>query len=313
MSSQINKTQLNKLRRLMDSGKEFLDKKGLSDDSNVKYSKSITMSVLREYYDLDQATAFNSLVDGGGDNKIDGFYYEDNNDELDVLVLIQSKYKQVDGVSKRVLSADEIKLCIKSALAILHGEDFHTTNPILAKKVSDYRQKLEDADLPSISIKLFFATNGIIEGDSKKLKEISDCKKDGIEVFFVDATEFGNQPEIISGEINVNLKSLDDKTDSIFSINEIQYNGLIASCSIRDLMVFYEESGASLLLSENVRFLLKNSSINKEIKASFIKDPKRFCYLNNGISIICSKYEQKPTGHPKTKIEMSTPSVVNGG
>ena len=312
MSNQINKTQLNKLRRLMQSGKEFLDKKGLSDSDDSKYSKAITMSVLREYYDLDQATAFNALTEGDGDNKIDGFYYGDSDDELDVLVLIQSKYKQTDG-DTGVIHEDEIKICIQNALAILQGKDFDVVNPTLSKKVASYRQKLFDAELPSISIKLFFATNGIISEVHKNLKEVSDCKKDGIEIFFVDATEFGNQPAVISGEINVNLKNPEDKTDSIFSIDESQYNGLIASCSIRDLMIFYEKSGASLLLSENVRFLLKNSSINKQIKASFINDPKRFCYLNNGISIICSKYDKKSTGHSLTKIEMNTPSIVNGG
>lgn len=312
MSTQINKTQLNKLKRLMQSGKEFLDKKELSDTDDSKYSKAITMSVLREYYDLDQATAFNALTEGSGDNKIDGFYYGDTDDELDVLVLIQSKYKKTDG-DKKVIHEDDIKICIQNALSILNGKDFDAVNPSLRNKVVEYRQKLVDAEKPSISIKLFFATNGIISEVHKNLKVVSDCKNDGIEIFFVDATKFGNQSAVTNGEIYINLKDKGDRTDSVFSIGESQYDGLVASCSIKELMIFYEKSGANLLLNENVRFLLKSSSINKQIKDSFIEDPKRFCYLNNGISIVCSKYKLEPTGLEITKVVMDRPSVVNGG
>jgi len=312
MSKQINKTQLNKFRRFIESGKEFLNKKLPKESEDKKYTQAITMSVFREYYDLDQATAFYALTEGSGDNKIDGFYYADTDDELDVLILVQSKYKHTYGETG-TFQDDDIKLCIQSSLTILNGGEFTVVNETLKKKIDTYRQKLIDSDIPAISVKLFFATNGIISEAHRNLKEIFEAQNKGVEIFFVDATEFGNQPKVLHGEINVNLKDVADKTDSIFFIEDTQYQGIIASCGIGDLMSFYETTGKNLLLNENVRFLQKNSKINERIKTSFISDPKKFCYLNNGISIVCSLYEMKPTGLQKTKVKMKTPSVVNGG
>ncbi|MEZ4904564.1 MAG: AIPR family protein [Spirosomataceae bacterium] len=78
-------------------------------------------------------------------------------------------------------------------------------------------------------------------------------------------------------------------------------------------MKFYKNSGERMLLNTNVRYLIKNSSINKEIKQSFIDDPIRFCYLNNGITIICNNYQIGATGHSNTKLTFIKPSIVNGG
>jgi len=309
----INKTQLNKLRILIDKNKNFIDnseKKNESDEK--KYSMSLSMSVLMEYMTLNQISSFNSLTDGGGDNKIDAFYYTDDENDLSELTIIQSKYKLIDGETS-TFTEDEIMLCIRSCKKFLNGEDFQTSSEALTKKMVEYRNLLKENEFPSVSIKLFFATNGIIHPGHKTLTEVLDCYESNIFPVFVDATQFGHSQVIESGELLVNVKSDTDKTDSIFSIDDELYSGKIASCSILELMKFYKKTGERMLLNQNVRYLIKNSNINKEIKQSFIDDPIRFCYLNNGITIICTSYEVNPTGHPNTKLTFIKPSIVNGG
>ncbi len=56
MSKKPDKTQQNKLRRLIDSNKEFLDMKLPKEDEDKKYTRAITMSVFREYYFLNSST-----------------------------------------------------------------------------------------------------------------------------------------------------------------------------------------------------------------------------------------------------------------
>lgn len=309
----INKTQLNKLRSLIDKNKSFIDltdKKNESDDK--KHSMALSMSILMEYLSLNQNSSFSSLTDGGGDNKIDAFYFTDDENDLSELTIIQSKYKLTDAETN-TFSEDEIKLCITNCKKFLTGEDFQTTNESLLKKMKEYRTLLRENGYPPISIKLFFATNGIIHEGHKSLTEVLNSYESNIFPIFVDATQFGHSRSIESGELLVNLKDDSDKTDSIFSIDDELFAGRIASCNILELMEFYKNSGERMLLNTNVRYLIKNSTINKEIKQSFIDDPIRFCYLNNGITIICSNYSMGSTGHPNTKLTFINPSIVNGG
>ncbi|MCA6442218.1 MAG: AIPR family protein [Bacteroidetes bacterium] len=309
----INKTQLNKLRSQINKNKLFLDTvKSITGDDDKKFSMALSMTVLMEYLGLNQTNSLDAITDNGGDNKIDAFYYSDDEDELTELIIIQSKFKNIDGETG-TFEEDEIKLCITNCKKFLRGEDFQTTNEKLKKKMTDYRILLNNNGRPSISIKLFFATNGIIHEGHKKLKEVIDCQDENIVVSFIDASMYGKQQVLEKAELNVNIKSSEDKTDSIFSIEDELYAGKIVSCSIKELMLFYEKSGERLLLSNNVRYLVKTSNINKEIKSSFINDPKRFCYLNNGITIISSEYAIKPTGHNVNKVELTKPNIVNGG
>ncbi|MBK9793041.1 MAG: AIPR family protein [Sphingobacteriales bacterium] len=309
----INKTQLNKLRTLIDKNKVFIENSIRKDESNEKkYSMGLSMSILMEYQKLNQNTSFDFLTDGGGDNKIDAFYFTDDESDLSELTIIQSKYKLKDGDTS-TFSEDEIKLCISSCKKFLNGENFQTTNDALLKKMSDYRNLLKENDFPPVTIKLFFATNGIIHDGHKKLNEVLECYESNIFPVFVDATQFGFTQTIDSGDLMINLKDDNDKTDSIFQIDDELFSGRVASCSIYELMKFYQNSGERLLLNKNVRFLIKNSTVNKEIKQSFIDDPIRFCFLNNGITIICNDYSINHTGHPSNKVSMTKPSIVNGG
>jgi hypothetical protein len=309
----INKTQLNKLRTLIDKNKLFIDQSEKKNESTEKkYSMALSMSVLMEYMTLNQNSSFNSLTDGGGDNKIDAFYFTDDENDLSELTIIQSKYKLTDGITD-TFSEDEIKLCISNCKKFLSGEDFQTTNETLLKKMSDYRTLLKENEFPPISIKLFFATNGIIHNGHKLLTDVLNSYESNIFPVFEDATQFGHSKIIETGELLVNLKDDSDKTDSIFLIEDELFSGKIASCSILELMKFYKNSGERMLLNTNVRYLIKNSSINKDIKQSFIDDPIRFCYLNNGITIICNNYHIGATGHPHTKLTFVKPSIVNGG
>lgn len=310
----INETQLNKFNSIINKNKEFLDNiTGLTVSSDQKSSYSISMTVLMEYYSLNQLDAYNSITDGCDDNKIDAFYFSDDENEVSELVVIQSKYKQKNR-SKSGIPFDEMMLCRDSCIKIINGDDFTKQNDKLEEKIKSFRELLSSNGLKTFDIKLFFATNGVIEDSFKTSPElIKKCAEFNITPIFVDATSFGHSASVEFGELFVNTKSDDDKTDSIFSSENKDYDGKIVSCSIDDLMKFYKSTGESLLLNSNVRYLIKNSTINKEIKKSFINDPSRFCYLNNGITIISSSFKRQTTGHKINKIELTKPSVVNGG
>mgnify|MGYP005989355819 CR=1 FL=1 len=308
----INQTELNKLKTHIEKNKAFVDniatEKG---DNDKKNTISLSMSILNDYYSLNQQDAYNTITDGSDDNKIDAFYYSDDEDELTELIIIQSKYKNVYG-STGTFTEDEIKLSIDSCKRILDGKMFQKTNNKLKDKLNAYRKLLDENSNPAIIIKLYFATNGIISKSHKELDEIAECEELGIYPIFIDATKFSESPKLQDGVININIKNSDDKTDSIFTTSD-GFKGRLVSCSINDLMKFYSETGKNLLLNNNVRYKLSKSSINKDIKNTFIDEPDKFSFFNNGITIICKKFKVSSTASSINKLKLTQPSIVNGG
>ncbi len=308
----INQTELNKLKAHIEKNKAFVDNvESEKGDDNKKNTIALSMSILNDYYGLNQLDAYNSITEGSDDNKIDALYYSDDEDELSELVIIQSKYKNEYGATG-TFDDDEIKLCIESCKKILSGKDFQKTNSKLEKKITSYRELLRENSNPPISIKLFFSTNGIISKEHKELNEVKECQYLNIYPVFIDATKFSESPKQKDGYIDVNIKSNDDKTDSIFVTNS-GFRGKLVSCSIYNLMKFYHETGKKLLLNNNVRYRLSKSSVNQNIQDTFKAEPEIFSFLNNGITIVCKKFNIFPTANKINKLELIEPSIVNGG
>jgi len=310
----INKTQLNKFESHIQKFKKYIDvnHQNIKADDNKRHTMALSMSILAEYCRVDPATAYASITEGGDDNKIDALYFSDDEDDLTNLVVVQSKYKNICGDTS-TFTADEIQLVIKSCFKILKGENFQAANEKLTKKLNDYRELLRNNGNPAISLRLFFATNGLIHAGHKKLDEVVEAEKLGISISFIDATFYGNTPVLRNGELEINLKDDSDKTDSIFNLNSNLFAGKIVSCSLEKLMSFYKESGERQLLNSNVRYLIPNSRINKQIVESFIQNPEQFCYMNNGVTIICSSYSIKSTCLEIQKLVLEMPNIINGG
>jgi hypothetical protein len=186
-------------------------------------------------------------------------------------------------------------------------------NEKVKEKIEKYRGLLKDNGNPSIRIVVFLATNGVIHEGHKQLDCISEAKKKNIEFIFVDANAFGNEPEETSGVLKINIKDDGDKTDSVFKKAGASMKGLLASCSLKDYLSFYQNAGGKQLLSQNVRFLLKKSKVNDRIVNCFKTNPEDFCFFNNGISLVCESYTPEPTGDNHYNLKLKKASIVNGG
>lgn len=79
----------------------------------------------------------------------------------------------------------------------------------------------------------------------------------------------------------------------------------ISAKSLKDIYIKYATRG---LFSSNLRYYVKSSKIDKDIKNSITSEPEHFWYFNNGIIITCSRYEIKDN-----LIQLENFSIVNGG
>ena len=82
-------------------------------------------------------------------------------------------------------------------------------------------------------------------------------------------------------------------------------------CKAIDLITAYKDFGYQIF-EPNVRANVGNSSVNSAIQesASHEKSMKEFRFLNNGITILCNRYE-KPAGQ-RPEFKITKPGVING-
>lgn len=312
MHQSVNKGELNKLTSQINKNKQYIEEIAKEKNDDANYSKALSMSVLIEYCSLSQREAYNALTDGSQDYGIDAFYYDSELDKegYSHLSIVQSKYKQNDG-SAGAFKEKDIKACIQACEKILAGKDLKNSNDILQDKITKYKDKLNNLDSPPIKLSLFFATNGLIHKDFKQLDEVEYLRKNGHNIIFVDASQYGKPKETKEERLLVSLTNDEDETNKIFKYD--QNRGGIYSCSLWDLMTYYQKAGEGALLNQNVRFNLKKSLINSEIQKSFLENPELFCFLHNGITLTCSEFKKEHTGNKQTGIKIQNPSIVNGG
>lgn len=310
--NEIDKTAMNRLKAQIEKNVQYIRHKQKKDKGDFDTTKALSMSVLMDYYNLSQQDAYDALTEGSQDCGIDAFYYdleldEENNSNL---IIIQSKFKQEDGATGAFQEKD-IRSYIDTCRKILNGREFDSANENLQAKIRVYREELKDNGCPSVKISLILVTNGRIHEGFKEIEEIKKFEQSGHKVIFLDALSYGRVKETKEARLLTSLLHCDDLRNSVFKYD--RYDGGIFPCSLLDLMQYYQEAGEEALLNQNVRFKIKKSQINQEIERSFLEDPKFFCFLNNGITLVCSDFEIKETCHEKTSITIKNPSIVNGG
>lgn len=310
--NEIDKTAMNRLRAQIEKNVRYIQFRQGRSRGDLDNTKALSMSVLMDYYNISQSDAYDALTEGQLDCGIDAFYYDLELDEEggSNLIIVQSKFKQEYGASGAFHEKD-IKMCIDVCRKILQGKELDLANENLREKIKIYRDELKDNGFPPIKVSLILATNGKIYEGFKTMDEVVSFEKRRHNVIFLDALSYGMTKKTKEARLLTSFLHHDDFRNRVFRYD--QYDGEIFSCSLFDLMQYYKEAGEEALLNQNVRFKIKKSRINQEIERSFLSDPRFFCFLNNGITLVCSDFQIEEIGHKKTSITIKDPSIVNGG
>lgn len=90
-------------------------------------------------------------------------------------------------------------------------------------------------------------------------------------------------------------------------------NTIIAEVSLKNLAYFIKRQEKYLFYSNIRNFLGKRNKVNKEIEKTYNNDPKKFWFYNNGITIVCDKYDEiKDLKNGGATMMIETPQIVNG-
>ena len=295
-----------------DFEQQWLESIKLGSPSTIVLGNRFAEKILRDWHEIDAATAEVILCDGTGDGGIDAaiFVKADPAEgiEGDTWILVQSKYgtsyaggETITAEAQKVFATLEGK---RQALASLSHE-----------LVTRLRNFLANTG-PKDRIEYVLATNRSLTPDEReflnnirilgrsKFGECFEVDDVSIETIFKKACE---DEEATPIGLTIGLRT------TVTSSGDILYTGATRLKDIFAFMLEYKAKTGDLdfLYEKNVRKFLGNKrKVNKGIEHTIENHPERFGLYNNGVTIVAEGVELHPGD--VSSLVLKNPFIVNG-
>ena len=288
----------------------WLEEVVAGEPSTTQLGHRFAEKILRDWHEIDAATAEVVLCDGAGDGGIDAavFVPEDPAEgiEGDTWILIQSKY------GSAFTGADTLSSEAQKLFATLEGKR-EKLSSLSAELVARLRNFLSNRG-PKDRLDYVLATTKRLTLEEEeylaniktlgraKFGDCFDVDSVSIETIYnkvVEEDAFG------SNKIQIKLRTIVASSGNIL---------LVGATRLTDVFQFMQDYKSAsgdldLLYEKNVRKFLGNKrKVNKGIEATIETHPERFGLYNNGITIVAEDVSKVSTD----EIILTNPFIVNG-
>lgn len=242
----------------------------------------------------------NTLTDGAKDGGIDAIFNDPTSENND-MVIVQSKYYE-----QSVLKAQDVVGELYKIFETIKAIENCKVSSVNEKVVSAYRtakSQMEDSG----SIRIVFFTSYM----PKSIRERNKIEKSNSEFFKSYDIEFNFRSDIESqietvdnGKLCVEYDKLElDKPDNFLKYEESVIVN-ISAVSLQDL----QNRRRNGLLGMNLRYYIRQKTVDDGIQQTITHEPENFWYKNNGIIIICEDFEIDGK-----ILKLYNFSIINGG
>lgn len=275
---------------------------------------------LRAYVTEDLDEAAQAITNGPKDKGVDGVLIDD--DSRSVFV-IQGKYRHKFGVGNESLTDVMNFAQLGHIVTDPDKKGFQNlvedADQTVVQKLTEARQRILKRDY---RLWLYYVTLGKCSASLRsQAEETARCAP--------GRTRF----EMLDGWRLMLLMSdyLDGVAPPIPTLDLVMENGL--GISLKDIMQRYDsrskieswvfsmqgdaiadlyEMGGKRLFARNVRgFLGETTDVNRSMERTLKREPERFFYYNNGITILCDD-AKKISAKGKDILRVSNPQIING-
>lgn len=241
-------------------------------------------------------------VDGTGDKGVDAVWIDEENEEF---IIFQGKWS---SSGSRAISDTPIQKLSNSPGLLSDSKRCEKLKPEISEASDLFHQWVEDE---GYKIHLIFATTGYLttqaEEEFRHLEKKAKEKKD----FKVSLFKIGELQE----KRSFLRKEKPEKITLLIKNNELFFgkNGCTATIFAQSLKEEVEKNNPGIF-EENVRRFLgyRKGSPNNDMKETLNNEPEKFWERNNGITIICDKFEPKRSRKEAKPLEIFKPQIVNG-
>jgi hypothetical protein len=304
----------NKITNLFQSHLDLTDINDLDKESKIRSRclAAYAIYLLIDSSDSSTKEAAESVTDGGDDNGIDAIYYYPTNRRM---IITQSKW--IKNGKSEPDSAAIGKFC--NGVKDLFDMKFDRFNDKVQKKqaliekaLSEYETKYslvlidtgEKSSLAEHSQRLIDdllqELNSAGETETEAIVEF--IKFDQGKLFSSLASNIGNSP--INLEIGLEGWGMINQPHTA-------YYGMVSAKEIAKWWENYQRK----LFNRNIRQVLGDTDVNKEIEETLVNNPDKFWYYNNGITIIADKIAKTMVGGGSRELgsfKLESISIVNG-
>ena len=249
-------------------------------------------------FDLDIVSEY--ITDGTNDGGIDAIFNDPTSDTNDVIIVQSKNYEKTKLTSENI--AGELN---KISDTIKKLDNFKASG--LNEKVKTAYSTAKSLKDESGVVRVVFFTS--YAPASKK--ESNKLRSTGAKCFDPYEFEINFQQDIseqIEGVDNEKLFIESGKLEIDARDNYLKYqNSVIVNISAQSLQLLQLKYGKSLL-GMNLRYYIRQKSVDDGIKETVEKEPDTFWYKNNGVIIVCDDYEIDGT-----ELKLHNFSIVNGG
>lgn len=250
--------------------------------------------------DFDADNVLEYLTDGSKDGGIDAIFNDPLSDTNDVVV-VQSKLYMKSKLDFGDIAAEIHKII--DTLKKLQNNKIADFNENLVTAYRNATSQMEDGGAIKIAFFTSYETKNKRELNKIEKSIHSSFKDYEIELYFnKDIAEQIEQCDNEKLYVEYDKLILDKKDNFLEYDNSIIVN--VSALSLQDL----QNRRRNGLLGLNLRYYVRKKDVDTAIEETIRKEPKKFWYKNNGISIVCDNYVIDGK-----ELKLYNFSIVNGG
>jgi hypothetical protein len=264
-----------------------------------RLSRSLAAFAIANVADVTPAQAANSIINGENDNGIDAVYFDRIQN---FLWLVQAKAGNAPDMG------ENLKFC--KGIRHLVYKRFQKFNEGFSRLQQDVEDALDKNEVTIVGCNIYLgeSISSHVEHDLNELKD--ELNKDDPRFEWQDLNIEKIYSWLTAKQENapVNVELTLEKWHSLQKPRRAFY-GLVRASELASL---YQKHNKSLF-EQNIRYYLGTQDVNLAIAETVKEQPSELFYLNNGLTITCTKISL-PSGHNQesTRFSLEGFSVVNG-
>ncbi|WP_282117333.1 AIPR family protein [Cellulophaga baltica] len=274
---------------------------------NFFLTRALAAYSLEHHSQITPRTAAESIVDGSGDNGIDAIYYDAKSKYL---FLVQSKWIH-NG--KGQPENGEVKKFISGIKDLLNFR-FDRFNDKVKNKEVIIKNAICDPKTKYQIILTYTGINDLAEPSRRDFADLLQELNDASELVYLSIF---NQKRIHSSLVisSENLEPI-DLTIQLKCFGKITEPNIGFYGQVNGVEVYsWFDKYRKRLFAKNIRGVLGETDVNKEITQTLDENPEHFWFFNNGITLISDSIEKNMVGGASTDVGQflcNNLSIVNG-
>jgi len=268
-----------------------------------RLSRSLAAFAIQKLASCSEIDSAHAVVDCGDDNGIDAIYYDRRQHTL---WLVQSKYGDAPGRAENQTFCAGINDLLRENYDRFHLSSHNSEFERVQADVEDAFQ----ATATKVIACVVYMGNPLgqpsiadlekLKGEQNESKVWFDWRNIGLAVLHGWLTE---EHAVVSLNVELILEQ--------WNLLRIPRRAVYGLVKASQLALLYGRHG-NALFEKNIRYYLGNQAVNTAIAQTVEQQPEELFFLNNGITVICSKFEYPGNNKESSRFTLNNCSIVNG-